>query len=129
MPVAALVVVAALSHWSTNRLIETAGMVSHTHEVLTALEELLSLMKDAETGQRGYLLTADVKYLEPYKDARNAFQQTLNRITWLTEDNARQQRHLEALSPLLTAKFKELESQLIDLMQSLDVKGNVRMSL
>src|SRR5437867_3141529 len=101
-----LVVIGLLSYWSTARLIATSKQVTDTHEVLTALEELLSLMKDAETGQRGYLLTSDVKYLDPYKDARNAFQQTLNRIIKLTENNARQQRRLEALSPLLTAKLK-----------------------
>jgi CHASE3 domain sensor protein len=43
--------------------------VEHTHKVLLELETTLSVVKDAETGQRGYLLTGDKRYLEPYQAA------------------------------------------------------------
>ena len=42
-------------------------MVAHTHEVLDALEQLISTLKDAETGQRGYLITGEPRYLDPYE--------------------------------------------------------------
>ncbi|RYD32182.1 MAG: hypothetical protein EOP87_13280, partial [Verrucomicrobiaceae bacterium] len=49
-----------------------AGMrqVENTHTVIVSLENVLSLMKDAETGQRGYLLTGIEDYLRPYFNAR-----------------------------------------------------------
>src|ERR1700722_4066030 len=43
--------------------------IVHSHEVITALDELLSTVKDAETGKRGFLLTQNEKYLQPYEDA------------------------------------------------------------
>ncbi len=43
--------------------------VRHSQETLHTLTIILSLMKDAETGQRGYLITGDDSYLEPYRHA------------------------------------------------------------
>ena len=63
---AALIVVGATSYLSTRKLLDTSQWVSHTHQVLEKLEGVLSLLKDAETGQRGYLLTGEDHYLEPY---------------------------------------------------------------
>ena len=51
--------------------------VIHTHDVITNSEKLLSSMKDAETGQRGFLITQEITYLEPYytgmSDAQKSF--------------------------------------------------------
>src|ERR1700748_1638785 len=43
--------------------------IVHSHDVINALDTLLSMMQDAETGQRGYLLTGNEKYLQPYEEA------------------------------------------------------------
>ena len=51
MTLVALVAIGLLALWSTARLIEASGWVTHTHDVLTQLEALLSVMKDAETGR------------------------------------------------------------------------------
>src|SRR5690242_1584678 len=59
----------AVSYWNTRALQRSTQEVAHTHEVLMALGDVLSLMKDAETGQRGYILTGDEKYLAPYNTA------------------------------------------------------------
>ena len=69
MPLGFLVVIGGLSYWSTSKLIETSHWVSHTHQVLEGLESLASLLKDAETGQRGYIITGNESYLEPYQAA------------------------------------------------------------
>lgn len=52
-----LVLIFVLSFWSLNRLIKKVDWVEHTNQVLLNLENIISLLKDAETGQRGYLLT------------------------------------------------------------------------
>jgi GAF domain-containing protein len=64
---AILMLIGVVSYQSATRLIETNSRVAQTQERLNKLEELLSQMKDAETGQRGYILTGEERYLEPYK--------------------------------------------------------------
>src|SRR5579884_685851 len=61
-----------ISYRNTRQLDEDAAWVAHTHEVLDSLRGLLSTVKDAETGQRGFLLTGDRRYLAPYAAARKA---------------------------------------------------------
>jgi methyl-accepting chemotaxis protein len=85
--------------------------------VQTGLADLLSELKDAETGQRGYIITGVDSYLEPYQSALGAVKGTIENVRKLTADNANQQRRLGALSPLIDAKLAELK-QTIDLRRS-----------
>jgi methyl-accepting chemotaxis protein len=70
---------------------------------------VLSDVKDAETGQRGFLLTGDEHYLEPYQSGITAVFQKLTDLRDLTKDNPNQQRRLDTLEPLIQAKFDELK--------------------
>ena len=56
----------AFSWLSMVNLVDDAQMVAHTHEVLENLERIVSQLKDAETGQRGFVITGETHYLEPY---------------------------------------------------------------
>jgi len=105
----AMIVVGAVSYDSTTKLIESAEWVRHTHEVLNGLDEVLSAFKDAETGQRGYIITGEARYLEPYEGARDVIDQKLKRLRELTSDNPNQQQRLTALEPLVSSKFTELQ--------------------
>jgi len=98
----------ALAFRTTGQLIETNRTVTHTYEVLIKLEVLLSLLKDAETGQRGFLLTTDEKYLDPFDGAEGRIDPTIKALTELTSDNPNQQRRLEELGPKVTTKMAEL---------------------
>jgi methyl-accepting chemotaxis protein len=105
--------VGAISYRSTAQLTETAALVAHTHRVLETLEAVLSDMKDAETGQRGYLLTGQERYLEPFRAARATTQQDLKTLRELTADNVNQQQRLDLLDPLVEGregKFAELQA-------------------
>jgi CheY-like chemotaxis protein/signal transduction histidine kinase/CHASE3 domain sensor protein len=86
----------------------------HSHEVITTLDTLLSTMQDAETGQRGFLLTGNEKYLQPYEGARSKVNSELSAIATLTADNTNQQANLGQLKPHVEAKLAELK-QTIDL--------------
>src|ERR1035437_3170162 len=64
-----IAVLLLLPERSFNRARDAEQLVSHTLRVLNASGLLLSTMEDAETGQRGYLLTGDDGYLQPYRSA------------------------------------------------------------
>jgi methyl-accepting chemotaxis protein len=104
-----LVVIAAVSYRNATRLIENDRWVAHSHQVRTELADLLSQLKDAETGQRGYLLTGVDAYLGPYQSALTAIKGTLEDVRRLTADNADQQRRMAALTPVMDAKLAELK--------------------
>ncbi|MCW8092461.1 CHASE3 domain-containing protein [Alteromonas sp. ASW11-130] len=82
--------------------------VRHTHEVIILGKSLLSNVKDAETGQRGFLVTEDQAYLEPYHDGTTQADRNLNALINKTSDNPSQTTRLNELSGLITEKFEEL---------------------
>ncbi len=69
----------------------------HTHEVLDALHDVMATLVNAETGQRGYIITGEAAYMEPYRAAAGALEGHLDRLQQLTADNPTQQRRLAAL--------------------------------
>src|SRR5271155_3028064 len=109
LALAALMVVGAVSYDSTAKLIDSAAWVRHTNEVLKGLDEVLSGIKDAETGQRGYVITGEARYLEPYQGAREVVDQKQTSLRELTGDNPIQQQRLSAMEPLVNSKFAELQ--------------------
>lgn len=112
--IVSLIAIGLLSYINTTKLTATAGWVTHTHQVLEARENILSLLKDAETGQRGYLITGEQRYLEPYNNAKSSLTQSIAKLRELTSDNPTQQQRIAALDPLVSSKLEELK-QTIDL--------------
>jgi two-component system, sensor histidine kinase and response regulator len=109
--VAGFIIPAAIgSYLITSRFISISAEVDHCHEIIECLGETYSLLKDAETGQRGFLLTGgNGKYLQPYDDARGAISQKLERLTALTERNRPAQKIMvEELKGLIRDKLAEL---------------------
>jgi PAS domain S-box-containing protein len=92
----------------------TEAWKKHTLIVMNASEIFLSAMKDAETGQRGYLLTGDENYLEPYWLTQKNIADRLAQLRILTQDNPVQQQRLYELAPLVSSKLSEL-AQTIEL--------------
>ncbi|CAN5482177.1 HAMP domain-containing methyl-accepting chemotaxis protein [soil metagenome] len=103
-----LVIIGAVSYQSTVRLIEAAGWVSHTHNVIDQAEDVLSAVKDAETGQRGYVITGDESYLTPFSGAQKRADEAIKSLTALTADNGVQQANIRTLEPLLSDRFARL---------------------
>lgn len=106
-----LAVLAADAYITKQRLdqqINSAIWVMHTRQVEFALSETESLLKDAETGQRGFLYTGQQKYLDPYQHAVSQISAHVDVIAGLTADNPRQQAALAQLRPLIRTKLDEL---------------------
>lgn len=93
---------------NTRELRESARWVTRTHEAITALESLLSLLKDAETGQRGFLITGEPWYLEPYNDALAVLQARLAEVERLADDRP-EKADLAAMRPRIEQRLAELE--------------------
>jgi PAS domain S-box-containing protein len=106
---ACLGIVGVVSYLSVVRLNEDAAWVEHTHEVLGRLELLLAAVTDSETAERGYVITGDESYLEPYRKAANVADVQASRLRELTADNHVQQQRLESAVPLVSDRLAELQ--------------------
>ncbi len=102
--------------WSFSQIEKTAEAHSHAFMVVNKGDDFLSTLKDAETGQRGYLLTGDDSFLEPYQSARDRVSAMLKALRQITAITAAQ-KHLDAIVPLMDAKMAEM-SQLITLRRN-----------
>jgi CHASE3 domain sensor protein len=91
---------------------ESDYWVSHTHTVIEELDSLLSSLTDAETGQRGFIITGDEDYLEPYNNALATIQKQRKTLRELTNDNPLQQRRLDSIDSLIEKKLAELKTTL-----------------
>jgi len=108
-----LVVVAAVAYQRLQELKSASRQVEHTLSVETELARTLSLVTDAESGQRGYLITGFAPYLEPYESAVAGLPLQLERLRQLTSDNAAQQERLRLLEGQVRRKLAELEATII----------------
>ncbi|EJL90871.1 putative periplasmic ligand-binding sensor domain protein [Herbaspirillum sp. CF444] len=104
-----LIIVGAVGYWSTYALIDTSYSVTRSNKVTAQIATYLSNLKDAETGQRGYLLTGDSAYLEPYAAAVKAAPKLLGDLRALTLDRQIQQRRIDQIDTITAAKFTELK--------------------
>jgi methyl-accepting chemotaxis protein len=111
---ALLVIIGAIAYRSLEVLMDTGRSVTHTHDVLRSAANMLSLMKDAETGQRGFVITGSDAFLEPHQAALAALPAEVKNLRQLTVDNPRQQKRIDQAESLIAAKFTELK-RIIDL--------------
>ncbi len=101
--------VGAVAFVNTQSLVRTSDLVDHSHVVLSETQAIVAALKDAEAGQRGYLVTGADAYLSPYTAARSSVKVHLEKATELTADNPAQQERLTALLPLVASRFAELQ--------------------
>jgi CHASE3 domain sensor protein len=103
-----LAAIGIIAHRSITSLVDTSRLVTHSHEVKEHVSDLLSLLKDAETGQRGFVITGEDPYLEPYQAALEGIPKVVHELRQLTVDDPGQQKRLDQLEPLIAAKLNEL---------------------
>jgi PAS domain S-box-containing protein len=91
-----------------NVQVENARWVLHSRQVLYELQQTESLLLDAETGQRGYLLTGDRTYLAPYNRAVTQVDGHIASLAQLTSDNPVEQANAAQLGSFAHQKLDEL---------------------
>jgi PAS domain S-box-containing protein len=99
---------ALLSFWTASEIKEAAAWRKHSSVVVNVATSLMSEIKDAETGQRGYLLTGDSAYLAPYQGATHKIPLLLSKLRQYVQHHPSQLHKLDALKPAIDEKLAEL---------------------
>ena len=94
--------------YSEQRAEDDRWWVIHTHEVIARATAYEKSLVDAETGQRGYLLTGRQAYLDPYYSGKNRAEEIYRELRELTSDNDEQQKRLAVIKDLMVRKLDEL---------------------
>ncbi|HZL19787.1 MAG TPA: CHASE3 domain-containing protein [Polyangia bacterium] len=104
-----LAAIGTVAYRSIDTLTRTSYRAAHSHNVLEHIAGVLSLMKDAETGQRGFVISGDETFLAPYTEAIGSLDKVVRELRELTADNPGQQQRLDQAAPLIADKLFELK--------------------
>ena len=103
-----LLIIGLASYRSISELVKSSDEVSRGRDLIAALAVVSSDMKDAETGQRGYIIAGDERYLEPYRTARNSINGDVAGLENLLADSPNEQQLFHTLEATISAKLVEL---------------------
>ena len=103
-----LLLIATVSDRNTANLIDTETWVNHTYQVRTRLADLSAALVAAESAERGYLITGNDLYLDPYRAALGTIKETADDLRRLTADNEHQIKRLAELQPLIDQRLASL---------------------
>jgi CHASE3 domain sensor protein/putative methionine-R-sulfoxide reductase with GAF domain len=104
-----LFITSLASFISIRNLIKSAELVAHSNEVIFKTNQVISHLKDAETGQRGYLLTGDIIFLEPTAGAKDSALNLINELAMQTNGNAIQQQGLKRLQVVVDKRLNIID--------------------
>jgi CHASE3 domain sensor protein len=104
-----LVLIGLISYRTVHLLLDSNRAVEHSNLIIQKLEKTISVMKDAETGQRGYLLTGRQQFLEPYNGAYGQAGMLVNEVAQLTKGDVLQQRRMEDIRKILQKRLAILQ--------------------
>lgn len=105
-----LLFLSSIAYKHNRDLDESSKVVMHTYEINIQLERLMSAIKDAETGQRGYIITRNARFLTPYIYSRDKVNTSFITLKKLTADNPKQQKNLQKLFKLIIQRFVSFEN-------------------
>ncbi|PBQ34061.1 hypothetical protein CNR22_20525 [Sphingobacteriaceae bacterium] len=117
-----IIAVSLLSFKRINDLIRSSDYVNHSNALVLRLEQVFSLIKDVETGQRGFLLTRDSSFLIPYHRALPKIPMLMYELDSLSKDNVIQHEKIKTLDKILALKIVHINS----LISSPEWKANLK---
>lgn len=98
--------------WGTQRFIVDANLVAHTNQVIAGIDAIEARLRDAESAQRGYLLTGRIDYLVDYRNNRDSLEPGFGWLRELLTDNPGQIKQVEALQGLANQRMSQIEATL-----------------
>jgi len=104
-----VVIIGITSYRSIQRLINDTALDVHSRQTLRATDNLLGAFKDAETGQRGYIITGKEAYLQPYTDAVGQISEQETALRDLVAGDSDQEQRLATVTAEGKAKLTELQ--------------------
>ncbi|HEY5915802.1 MAG TPA: CHASE3 domain-containing protein, partial [Chryseolinea sp.] len=107
-----IISVCLLTYRNLNNYVREVRTIRHSNQVLKTLETVLSSVKDAETSQRGYQLTRDTMFLEPYKLSSRTLPSELSKLNSLVKENPEQSKRVDTLA-LLTENQLTIISKIL----------------
>ncbi|TDW52519.1 hypothetical protein EV144_1011209 [Flavobacterium sp. 270] len=105
-----LLFLSSIAYKHNQELNESSKLAMHTYEINIQLEKLMSAIKDAETGQRGYIITRNARFLTPYIYSRDKVNTSFITLKKLTADNPKQQENLKKLFKIIIQRFVSFEN-------------------
>jgi CHASE3 domain sensor protein len=109
-----LVVISSISVLSARSFLAGKAWVDHTAEVISTVQSVQMTLLNAETGQRGFLLTQNTAYLIPYNDALLTIHRQIDNLKDLVKDNPVQLRRTEELDRLTNEFVQQLQKESVD---------------
>ncbi|MBD2506939.1 PAS domain S-box protein [Nostoc muscorum FACHB-395] len=103
---------AVVSYNNTVKLIHNQQWVISSYEVITQVESIQSLLKDTETAQRNYLITADADDLKTYLAAYQQTNRNIQILSKLTADNHQKQQWISLLEPKISSRLNILQQEI-----------------
>lgn len=126
IPIALMLIVAFSVHENTRNIVKDNNWVVHTHKAIARAQELLSLTIDMETAQRGYLITGDPVFLEPYHLALDVWSPKIQTLATQVSDNPPQVERLSRIDSMHNTWLKESGEKEI-MQRNLVNKGEAEM--
>jgi len=104
-----LIINIPIPYYSIYAILEANNLINRTIVMIDTLTNIRVMVTDAETGQRGYVLTGDLEYLAPYEHAGQEITRELKILSELTAERSGEQIHIDQLRSNIDAKLKELK--------------------
>ncbi|GET38568.1 PAS domain S-box protein [Microseira wollei] len=105
-----LILIGVVSSRSIVALVQTSKSAAHSHQVIEKLEHILTDITNAETGQRGYVITGEESHLEPYNQAIAHINQDIKELKHLTANHPAARRKLDILEPLIAQRLTLIDT-------------------
>jgi signal transduction histidine kinase len=103
-----VLVLGATTFDGIRRARDSRTQVTHTRDVIDRAQAMFSALQDAETGERGYVITGEPQYLEPYASGVATLRADTGALRALTRDNPTQQARLDSLGALIQERANVL---------------------
>src|SRR5260370_41555621 len=102
--IAVLILDILIMFWNLNSISKIWDALALSHDTVMGLDDVLSNLRDAETGQRGFLLTGDERYLEPYTKSHRVVATSIDRLGSLVANNVIRLEHLHEVAEATSDK-------------------------
>src|SRR5216684_7738474 len=97
-----------ITYWTGLLAVESNRKLATQRAVIQQLEQVVSTLDEAESGQRGYLLTGQDRYLQPYESARQRLREELIELQWLVSSGALPQERVQNVTDSVETKLAEM---------------------